>query len=186
MTDALHARGKTLEDLFFEERDRELLARLRKKAEAEQTLTDLRGVTGIQNQAVLERIVGLGVKPETLSAFSLVPLLHVAWADRELDPAERAAILVEAEAMGLAHDSAAFGLLQAWLERGPSDDLFEAWQSFHTSLAPHLSAEERAQIRDDLTEKARRIARASGGVLGIGAVSGVEKAALERIEALLG
>lgn len=183
--DALHARGKTLEDLFFEERDRELLRKLREKAEAEQAVADLAGLTGVQNTAVLSRIVAIGVQPHTLAAFSLVPLLYVAWADRVLDAKEREAILVEARALGLTEDSGAFKLLEGWLSREPQDELFEAWKAFHGVLEPHLSASDKAEIKADLVEKARRIARASGGLLGVGAVSGAERTAIERLESLL-
>lgn len=183
--DPLHARGKTLEDLFFEERDRELLRRLREKAQTEATVADLRALTGIQDAAVLEHIAGLGVSTDSLAAFSLVPLLSIAWADRVLDAAERAAILVEARAMGLAEGSPALALLEGWLSREPKEELVKAWQDFHRALAARLSAEDRASLRADLTEKAGRIARASGGLLGVGAVSNAERDALARLAALL-
>lgn len=183
--DQLHARGKTLEDLFFEQLDRKKIEALRARAAAEEAATGLSASTGIDDPELLRTIVGLGVTPDTLAAFALVPLLFVAWADGLLDEAERRAVLVEATAMGLREGSPGHELLQGWLTREPNGALFDAWQAFHVELARHLSDAARASFRSDLQEKAGRIARASGGFLGLGSVSEVEQAALDRLAGLL-
>lgn len=185
MSDVLKDRGQALEDIFFAERDRELIAALKEKAEREKAVVDLARITGIDDAAVLDRITGLGVRPDTLTAVSVVPLLFVAWADDTLDPAEREAILTEALDMGLHRDAPAYQLLESWLTRAPNPELFDAWKAYHAELVGHLGADERARLRDELLVKARRIARASGGMLGFGAVSGEEGQAIQRLEALL-
>lgn len=186
MSDALHDKGKALEDLFFAERDRQLIQAMKDKAAKEQAAVDLGQVTGIRDAAVLARLAQLGVTPDSLAAFSIVPLLYVAWADRVLDPAEREAVVTEAHAAGIASDSAAGKLLEAWLHESPDDSLFDAWKTYHAALAELLTAAEKQTLHDDLMEKARSVARASGGLLGFGSVSADEKAALAKLEELLG
>jgi hypothetical protein len=184
-TDPLHEKGKTLEDIFFAERDRELIAALRQKAAREQATIDLAALTGISDRAVLDRVTSLGVSPDTLAAFTLVPLLQVAWADGTLDHKEREAILIEATAIGLHEGSAGHQLLAGWLHREPEPSLFDAWKAYHAALAPHLSDADKAKLRGELLERAKRIARASGGVLGIGAVGKAEAEVIEKLEAML-
>ena len=93
MTDTLHERGKALEDMFFAERDRKLINALRDAAAKEQAAVDIGNLTGVSDTSVLQTIAGLGVTAETLAAFSLVPLLHVAWSDKVLDASERDALI---------------------------------------------------------------------------------------------
>jgi|JI7StandDraft_1071085.scaffolds.fasta_scaffold481539_1 hypothetical protein len=186
MSDALTERGRALEDMFFAARDQERVAALRARAELEGAAASLSQQTLVEDEAVLHRVVGLGVTVETLAAFSVVPLLYVAWGDRVLDPAERDAIVAEAVAAGIETGSAAHDLLQSWLTRSPNPELFEAWRAFHAELAPHLSERERGALKEDILSKAARVARASGGFLGFGSVSAAEQAALRQLETLLG
>lgn len=186
MTDHLHARGKALEDIFFAERDRKLIEAMREKAALDQTALDLAQVTGVADSGVLHVVAALGVSPETLAAFSLVPLLHVAWSDTLLDTGERDAILVEAVNGGVFRGSAAYALLEGWLTRAPEPELYAAWKAYHAALAPKLSEAERAAFKASLMERARRIARASGGLFGLGSVSADETEAIRKLEELLG
>jgi hypothetical protein len=186
MSDALTERGRALEDLFFAERDQQRLAALKAKAKVAEAAAALARYTHIEDEQVLARVAELGITVETLAAFSIVPMLFVAWGDRILDAAERDAILVEAVAAGIESDSPAHELLKSWLTRSPNPDLFEAWKSFHAELSPHLSERERLALKEDIVAKAGRVARASGGFLGFGSVSAAEQAALTKLEELLG
>ncbi|MCB9666367.1 MAG: hypothetical protein H6732_19810 [Alphaproteobacteria bacterium] len=183
--DPLHDRGKTLEDIFFAERDRQLLVAIKEKAAKQQAAVDLAALTGIQNGEVLDRLADLGLTPDTLAAFAIVPLLYVAWADEVLDDGEAEAILLEARAVGMRDDGPGYALLQSWLSRAPRPELFDAWRSYHQALRPHLTSVERQALHDDLLEKARRIARSSGGLFGLGSVSADEREALRKLDELL-
>jgi hypothetical protein len=185
MSDLLSERGRALEDKFFAERDRQLLDAIRLKAEAEQATSALGEQTGVTDGPLLTKLVQLGVRVDTLAAFAVVPLLHVAWGDDVLDTSERQAILLEAASSGLSSESPAFALLEAWLTRSPNRDLFVAWRAFHADLVPLLTVEDRQSLADDLLTRCERVARASGGVFGIGAVSSGERAALAELKALL-
>ena len=83
-----------LEDSFFGRDGGGLRERLR---EAERTRTarmeSLAEVSGITDVEVLEKLVGLGVRSETLTALSLYPLVAVAWADGHVDRHERETVL---------------------------------------------------------------------------------------------
>lgn len=184
-TDALHARGRTLEELFFAERERSELEALRAQRAKEVAAAGLAAATGIDNESVLASLVDNGVTTETLVAFSIVPLLHVAWADRRLEPAERDALLTEALASGITRDSGAYSLLEGWLGRDPDVTLFPAWKEYNDAMASHLSDTDHAVLKTSVLEKARRIARASGGFLGLGSVSRAESEAIAELERLL-
>lgn len=141
--------------------------------------------TGISNAAVLSRVAGIGVSYDTLAAFNLVPLLAVAWGDNVMDQDERDAILLEAIAMGLKSSSNAYKLLESWLTRAPNPELVEAWKAFQGQLAPQLEDKARAELKSSILANAERVARASGGFLGIGAVSNEERSAIQELERLL-
>lgn len=186
MSDTLKERGQALEDMFFAEHDRKLIAALKERAAKKEAAEAIGHQTGIDDGEVLSAVAELGVTEESLAAFSMMPLLYVAWGDNVMDEAEKVAILTEALASGIHRDSAAYHLLELWLTREPHPELIATWQSFHTALAAQLSESKRQAIKDDLIARAQRVARASGGFLGFGSVSAAEQAVLEKLEALLG
>jgi hypothetical protein len=133
---------------------------------------------------VLDRLIGLGIKAETVTALSLVPLVEVAWADGSLDAKERRAVLDRARESGVAPGSTAQTLLEAWLERRPDPKLLDAWTQMVRGIRDQLGPDEAARLKAGLLDQARAVASASGGVLGIGAkVSGAEAAMLAKLEA---
>jgi len=184
--ESLDQRGRALEGKFFHDREQEQVDRFRQSQAKKAAVSELSDITGFSDTAILERVVELGVTPMTLAALSIVPMLHVAWADRVLDENERKSILLEATAMGLKSTSPAYALLESWLTERPNPELFSAWKAYHEALAEHLSADERARLRDQTLERADKVARASGGFLGFASVSGDEKRALDELRAVLG
>jgi hypothetical protein len=116
-------------------------------------------------------------------ALSLVPLIHVAWADGKIQEQERDAILQGAQKKGIAKESPAFALLQQWLSQQPRSSLFDTWESYIKALRGKLTGQETAQLEAQVTRFARFVAESSGGFLGLGKISGAEEAALARIEA---
>jgi hypothetical protein len=133
---------------------------------------------------VVDKLLELGVKAETVAALGLVPLVEVAWADGQLDRRERTAILERARASGVAAGSAEDALLEAWLDRRPDPKLLTAWTHLVRGLSEQLGPEETARLKKDLLDRARAVATASGGVLGMGSkVSGAEATMLAQLEA---
>ena len=181
--DALRERGKSLEDEFFRREDQKLLARLQEMRRSELNREELKKATGITKPEVIDRLLHLGIQVETLAALSIVPLVEVAWADGSLDAKERAAVLEHATEGGLTKGSAAYGLLEAWLQHRPTPKLHEAWKQLVIAIREQIGPEEAARLRGEILERARSVARASGGVLGLGSkVSSAEAAILAELE----
>lgn len=179
----LRDRGRSLEDEFFRREDKRLLAKLSELKAAEMNREALARATGITRPEVLDKLLGLGVRAETVAALSIVPLVEVAWADGSLDPKERRAVLDRARDSGVAPGSTAQTLLEAWLDRRPDPKLLDAWTHMVRGIRDQLGPDEAARLEAGLLSQARAVASASGGVLGMGAkVSGAEAAMLARLE----
>lgn len=179
----LKDRGRSLEDEFFRREDARLKAKLRETAQREGAREDLARASGIKNPAIVEQLLALGVRPETVTALSLVPLVEVAWADGSLDDNERRVILERAGATGLAPGSTEHALLEEWLTRKPDPKLLIAWTELIKGLCERLSREEAAALKAGLLERARTVAGSSGGFLGMGSkVSAAEAEMIKRLE----
>jgi hypothetical protein len=181
--DTLRERSKGLEDEFFRREDQKLLARLQEMRKAELNREELAKATGIKKPEVLDRLLKLGIQVETLAALSIVPLVEVAWADGSLDAKERAAVLEHAGEAGMTKGSPAYALLEAWLQHRPSQQLLDAWRDLVRAIRQEIGAEEAERLKAEIVERARLVARASGGVLGLGSkISGAEAAILAHLE----
>lgn len=175
--------GRSLEDAFFLEQDRLLIARKAELAKMAETKEALAAVSGIRNEDVLEALVKLNVRPETVAALSAVPLVEVVWADGEVDEKEKQIVAQFAQAHGLAQGSVARDLLERWLDHRPPAGLLEAWQHYVEVICKQLSTEDRVRFKEELLQYVREAAQASGGFLGLGKVSAEEKALIARLEA---
>src|SRR5687768_16926045 len=110
--EVLRDRGRSLEEEFFRREDQRLMTRLNELKAAETAREALAKASGITKPAVLEKLMELGIRAETVAALSIVPLVEVAWADGELDAKERRAVVDRA---GVAPGSTEGALLEAWL-----------------------------------------------------------------------
>ena len=103
-----------------------------------------------------------------------------------MEEEERRAVLAGAESTGIAPDSPSHGLLRIWLEDRPASDLTDAWREYMGAICEELPSESRAHLRDRIVGRARAVAEAAGGFLGVGAVSREEEAALAELEKAFG
>lgn len=179
----LDERRQSLEDQFFHKQSQENLETLRKQLAQQTSKEELRKASGMTDDAVLDKLVELGIGADTVMALSLVPLIFVAWADGKIQDEEREAILQGAQKKGIAKDTPAFALLAQWLSQQPAESLFGTWESYIKALSGKLSAQETAQLQAQVTRFARFVAESAGGFLGLGKISGAEEGALARIEA---
>lgn len=180
----LAERGKGLEEEFFRKREREVLERLRAKKAREESLAALAEVCGFNDQSVLGRLVDLGIEAETLASLSLAPLLAVAWADGRIEESEREAILSVAVERGVHQGTPARELLESWLEGGFSRAMADAWHDYIRALCEELAPDERAALKSELVDRARDVAEAAGGFLGLGSkISREEQQVLDRLAA---
>lgn len=180
----LDARRRTLEDAFFRKRDAILIEQYHAMEKMKNSKSALRKVSGITRDDVLDKLVSLDVRPETLASLAMVPLVEVAWADGSIQAGEREAILKAAVKNGLNRGSVGYALIESWLARRPPDRLLEAWTHYIQGLCANLNKGQIAGLRTDLVGHARDIARASGGFLGLGnKISTAEQAMIDRLKA---
>lgn len=179
----LSDRGRALEDSFFARKNQALLDQMRKDLEGQEARDALATTLNLQDAAVLDRLVALGIRAETAAALCLVPLVEVAWADGKLDEKERAAILQASAEKGL--PAASESLLQQWLESAPETGLLEAWRQYIAVLKESIPGEAFQGLGKELIFQAEAVAKASGGILGLGSkISDSESRVLEQLKAL--
>jgi len=180
---SLEERGRALENQFFDKENKAKISAMKDKLEAQKTREELRKASGMSDDAVLEKLVELGLRANTIAALSLVPLIAVAWADGEIQDNERTAILQGAHGKGLEEGTDGYELLQTWLKSKPGEELFEAWESYIKALAGQLNEEQNRLLKNQIVGFAKMVATSAGGILGFGKVSGSEEKMLERIDA---
>lgn len=178
----LEERGRALENQFFDKENKQKLAAMKSKLESQQSKEELRKASGMSDEAVLDKLVALGLRANTIAALSLVPLIYVAWADGSIQDNERTAILQGAHGKGLEQGTDGYELLQSWLSRKPSEELFTAWEAYIKALAGQLNDEQNRLLKNQIVGFAKMVATSAGGILGFGKVSGDEEKVLSRIE----
>jgi hypothetical protein len=176
-------RRKALEEEFFAKHNRQLLQQFRETTTAKAKREALAAASGITDAAVLEQLAAVDLSTETVAALSLVPLIEVAWADGRLDDKERSALLAAAEQAGLSKDSASYQLLEEWLRERPSPQVLAAWKAYVAELSRTLDDQAKQALKQDLLGRARVVAEAAGGFLGLGnRISSAEQAVLTELE----
>jgi hypothetical protein len=178
MSDPLDERSRALEAAFFPSHASDYREAIRLREQELVAVGALREASGIAEESTLRRLAGLGIRAETLAALTMIPIVEVAWADGEMDARERDAILVGAESVGIEPGSASHGLLRIWTEDPPAPDLLDAWREFIRALHGELEEGERRRLREKLVGRARSVAEAAGGILGVDPVSPAEQKVL--------
>lgn len=179
----LRGRRKALEESFFAKQNEKLRRDLREQQAAKARKEALAAASGISDDAVLEQLIALDIAADTVAALALVPLVEVAWADGSIDDKEQAAILTAAEQAGLEKGGASHQLLQSWLAARPDQEVRGAWKDYVNALCNTLSAEPKQALKEQVIGRARAVAEAAGGFLGLGSkISSKEKAVLDELE----
>lgn len=181
--DTLRMRRKAFEEEFFKREQERLREALRHKDQVTSVADELKAVTGIDDSAILEKLAELGVNVDTLAAIALVPLVEVAWADGKLQEREKEAILSAARELGIDPRHPSYELFSSWLIHRPETRMLDAWSAYVRGLSGQLDPAERADLRDKLLGRARAVAKAAGGFLGLGSkISPEEETALAILE----
>jgi hypothetical protein len=182
----LNPDARKLEEKFFAEENRLLLQRLREKSDLEARRAAMREVMPTADDAFVDHMLELGIGPETALAVTFLPLVMVAWADGEISPKERDALLKAAEERGVTPGSAACEVLGSWLEHKPGSELTEAWKRYVQTMRSDLSDEESGVMRERMLGLARGVAEAAGGFLGLTSkISEAEQKVLDELERAL-
>lgn len=158
-----------------------LLEHYRQDLEEADQLRALSQASGIKDEHVLHHLLSLGVSAETAIDIGLIPLVFVAWADGFVDLKERQAVLDAAQEFGIEPDSLAHRLLAEWLQKRPDTAMLADWIDYIREVVSRLPPEARQAVRRDVIERARRVARAAGGVFGVGTVCPAEEEVLRRV-----
>jgi len=182
MTKTLDDRRVALEEEFFHKENEKNLARLRAEMERKESKDALKQASGMSDDAVVDRLVALGLSATTVTALTLVPLIAVAWADGELQDSEREAILKAASDKGMGPGTPSHDLLVGWLAERPGDGLFDAWDDYLKALKAQLDDAQLQALKEQIVGSAKAIAESAGGFLGFKKVSSQEQEVLSRIE----
>jgi len=177
------AREKALEEVFFQKESERLLTAMRERETRQAQFEALSEVLGLRDARVIDPLLDLGLKEESVTALVMAPLIAVAWADRTLDNEERHYILEAENDFGIEPESEAGKLLSVWLEHRPHSNLIDAWAAYVSELCQVLEPAQRAHLRDDVVSWSWRIAHAlEKSFLRAGAPTSAERAVLERVE----
>ena len=168
MNDALNQQAKALENQFFHQLDQKLLAQVRANLDKQPKREALSQLTNIKSVAVLDKLLDLGIDATTFAAITFVPLAAVAWADGAIDVSERNAVLQAAEHHGIHPDGPGFLLLERWLDHPPGPELLHAWEHYIKELRNVMDPELVLALNKEVLDQAESIAKASGGILGMG------------------
>ncbi|MEZ6129477.1 MAG: hypothetical protein R3C59_12405 [Planctomycetaceae bacterium] len=181
--DVFKVRGNALEEEYFRRIDEKLALELREKWQHERDIEALKKESRIDDTAVIEEMLHVGIHPGMIQALTLVPALHVAWANGYVEKQEREAVLKAAESVGIATDSTTGQLLMSWLTQKPSSELFQAWEDYIEALHAVLDPLSFRLLHNSAVETARQVAEAAGGFLGVYSVSVAEERAIQQIDA---
>lgn len=183
--DAIHRRGRALEDEYFQRVDQELLKNLREEDQRLERLEELTKATGVHDDTIGRNLMDAGIDASNVAALTLTPMVFVAWASGTVSPEERQSVISEALRRGINSNPLAFRLLEQWLQRRPPRELWQIWKEYAAVLHHSLPPATAEKLRTRLLAQAEEVAKASGGVLGIGKICSAEQRVLDEIEAVL-
>ncbi len=182
MAQSIFPETRALEDAFFHKRDAELIAEMRRREAEQNRRKALAEVSGITDESVLDQLVEHDIHAETLAAFSLIPVIEVAWSDGKIQPEECKILLQALADAGIQKDGVACRLVEHWMDQRPNPKLMEIWKNYTRVLISELSPEAGESIKETIMRHARAVAEAAGGFLGFARLSRQEEEALRSIE----
>ena len=122
----------------------------------------------VDNPVILDKLEKLGITAPAMTAFMLLPLVRLAWADTKMAEGEFHTLLKAADEEGITYGTPAYRLLSRWLDERPSERMIETWTDYARALSQELDEESLSALRTATIERAKKIATASGGFLGLG------------------
>ena len=194
MKDSISERGRSLEDEYFRRRDREMLEQARnqlEQAQDHQVAADGRrqraAALGIDDEAIATALSAYGFDAATMSLVYIVPAIQVAWADGRLSAGERAEIerLLTLREM---QSSGGLGrrLVAGWLAEEPRGDFYRVAMAALRLLLARLGDDARRRVVTQIVDDCTAVAKASGGLLGLGALSRAESDSIRDLAMALG
>ena len=184
-SDPFSKRERALEDEFFHRVDEQLRENLKKSMEREESRKAIIAATGIEDEALLDKLLDAGIRAETLVALTLLPSVFVAWAEGSVTDAERKAVMKAASERGIGSDELSHQVLQGWLEKRPPLSLWKTWKEYASVAGKTVGGSTGERLSEEIIKHATWVAEASGGFFGIGKISAPEQAILDEVRAAL-
>lgn len=181
--DGLRRHGSLLELTHAYQSDQRLKQNLVSKWDRDAAVKDLQQATRITERDVLNELIDCGVRAESLHVLTLVPLVHVAWANGYLEQRERATILQTAQENGLNIESYGYRILIGWLKQRPDGSLVKTWKDYIAAIRLVVSSDAFEALKESTIVRAMAVADSAGGYFGVGAVSKAEQAAIDELKA---
>lgn len=181
MNDAIHERGKALEDEYFHRVDEALMEHLRMSIERTEAAKQLGSSLGFEDNKMVDHLLDAGLDSTTISAMALVPLVFIAWSDDGVSSAERQAVMSEAIHRGLETNRDAMRLVEHWLEIRPPARLWKVWCEYNESLRTTLPRDIERAVSQTIYSRCEDVAKASSGIWGMSRISKPEHEMLDRI-----
>ncbi len=183
MYSALRTRPSRPEDDYFLLKDVELIARAREAHRVQSSGTAsscldperraLAGAIGTDEQEILETLFLSGLRADTIDLLESLPAIEVAWID-DLDLQEREELRRQFMEHHAAHPRC-MTLLTEWLFVQPPADLLMAGRRALAARLKKLAPDARDLAIDRVIGRCEAVSRASGGLMGLGAVSSAER-----------
>lgn len=130
-----------------------------------------------------QALLDLGLDAESYRALLILPLVQIAWADGDIAAPEQAELLKAAEHVAVGPEG--LRLVRDWVSHRPSDAYFERGQALLRGMAERgESAFDRAALQQ-VVSLGDKIARSSGGLFGLFAVSREEAEAMRALKTVL-
>ena len=186
MQDALHERGHAMESAFFRGVDADLIAKMKAELQSGEDRAALLAATGIDSEEVIDQLIKQGISAQTLASVGLIPLVAVAWADGKMEDNERQAVLKAAAETGIKEGQGSYDLVSNWLANKPEADLLQSWKDYITAMKASLDASAVSQVKNSVVGRAKKVAQAAGGFLGIMTTSDVEQKVLDELTEIFG
>jgi hypothetical protein len=179
--DALERFARSIEAAFYKKDVASFRAAL--AVEEAEAAGALGRATGIDDPDLLARLAELGIRPETLAALTLIPLIETAWADGVMHEKERDAVLHGATTSGISLGSASYRLLELWTIERPACEIGEIWREFIAAITESLNVRQLTALRSKVIGRAWAVANAAGAFLdATPSVSAEEQAVLDALD----
>lgn len=146
----------------------------------------LAAALGINDDAIVTALSAFGFDASTAPLVEIVPAIRVAWADGSLSAGEREEIArllshPEMESSGRVGSR----LVAGWLAEEPSGDFYRVVTAALRHCLVRLDAGVRTRIVNQIVGDCTAVARSSGGLLGLGALSSAESNRIRDVVAAL-
>jgi len=179
----LRKTARAMEESFFSRENERLLEKLRKEAELEKQREALRENLQIDDEGLIDRLIELDLTVETVMAFTVIPLVAVAWADGSISRGEKDAVMRASAERGIEEGSTNHQMLLDWLENKPEPSLYTTWKHYAKELTVGMDPAIALAIKESVIKRTTAVAESAGGFLGLNTISDEEQAVIDDIEA---